>query len=156
MAGYRTSDELDVLLTALRRLARAVDDYRREVIDALDLGYAEYLTITELMIKAPLRAIDIQARTGLAQGSVTALLDRLAQRGLIARHRTPENRRTLSITLTPAGVELGERIRDPLYRTFADLVATGAIGNPALLAADLTHIAQAITQSQSSMPERTH
>jgi DNA-binding MarR family transcriptional regulator len=156
MAGHLTSDELDVLLTSLRGLMRAVDRYRRDLIDVLDLGHAEYLTITELMIRAPLRAIDIQARTGLAQGSVTALLDRLEQRGLIARQRPPENKRTLSITLTPAGLEMGERIREPVYRTFSDLVDGALIGDPTLLAADLNRIAHAITQGQKVLPERTH
>jgi len=156
MAGAGTSEGYDALLAALRRLVRAVDDYRREIIDELDLGLAEFLTITELMLKAPLRAIDVQARTGLAQGSVTALLDRLEQRGLIARDRPPQNKRTLSITLTPAGRELGERIREPVYRTFGELVAGAAIGDPTLLAADLTRIADAITQGQMSLPERTH
>ena len=155
MAAHRSS-ELDVLLTSLRVLMRAVDGYRRDLVDAHDLGHAEYLTITELMIRAPLRAIDIQARTGLAQGSVTALLDRLEQRGLIARQRPPENKRTLSVTLTPAGLELGERIREPVLRMFAELVDGAAIGDPVLLAADLTHIAHAITQGQSTLPERTH
>jgi DNA-binding MarR family transcriptional regulator len=156
MAEHHSSDELEVLLTSLRVLMRAVDGYRRELVDVFDLGHAEYLTITELMIRAPLRAIDIQARTGLAQGSVTALLDRLEQRGLIARQRPPENKRTLSVTLTPAGLELGERIREPVYRVLSDLVDGTTIGDPVLLAADLTHIAHAITQGQRALPERTH
>lgn len=153
MTGMMTSGELDALLAALRRLMRATDDYRHEVIAGFDLGHAEYLTITELLLRSPLRAIDIQARTGLAQGSVTALLDRLELRGIVARDRSPENKRTLAITLTPAGRELGDRIREPLLRMFSDLVDEGGLGDPIRLATDITHIADAVTRCTIACPK---
>lgn len=37
---------------------------------------------------------------------MTRLLDKLEQRGLLARHRPPENRRVVEVRLTPAGLKL--------------------------------------------------
>src|SRR5271154_4482896 len=41
---------------------------------------------------------------------ITRLLDKLAQRGLIERQRPPDNRRTVRIGITPAGLALLEML----------------------------------------------
>jgi DNA-binding MarR family transcriptional regulator len=43
---------------------------------------------------------------------ITRLLDRLDQRGLVARNRPAENRRTVQVTITQGGLELLAELSD--------------------------------------------
>src|SRR5690348_3572214 len=56
---------------------------------------------------------------------ITRLLDRLAERGLIARERPAENRRTVHVGITPAGIalldELADRVRECHLRQLGHL-----------------------------------
>lgn len=49
---------------------------------------------------------EISARMVTRDPDVTRLLDRLEQRGLIARGRAPEDRRVVATRITPAGLEM--------------------------------------------------
>jgi DNA-binding MarR family transcriptional regulator len=53
------------------------------------------------------RAGQIGERTGLTPGSVTALLNRLESRGYLTCMRPDHDRRSLQVSLTPAGRTLG-------------------------------------------------
>lgn len=55
---------------------------------------------------------EISARMVTRDPDVTRLLDRLEQRGLIARGRAPEDRRVVATRITPAGIEILEAL-DP-------------------------------------------
>lgn len=59
----------------------------------------------------------------LPQPSMSRLLDRLAQQGLIQRDPCPKDRRSVNITLTPAGVDLQRRIGRRHVRTIASELA---------------------------------
>jgi DNA-binding MarR family transcriptional regulator len=56
----------------------------------------------------------------LTSGSITTSVDRLADRGLVARHNDPEDRRVRIVSLTPAGRRL---IKTAYARHEADLDA---------------------------------
>ncbi len=56
----------------------------------------------------------IEARLLQRMPDVTRLLDRLEAAGLIARHRPPENQRTVLATLTDKGWDLVEQSHAPL------------------------------------------
>jgi DNA-binding MarR family transcriptional regulator len=50
---------------------------------------------------------------------ITRLLDRLEQRGLVARNRPPENRRVVQISITPAGINLLAELARPVRECHA-------------------------------------
>jgi DNA-binding MarR family transcriptional regulator len=45
---------------------------------------------------------------------ITRMLDKLAERGLIARQRPEDNRRVVEVRITPAGLDLLEKLAAPL------------------------------------------
>jgi DNA-binding MarR family transcriptional regulator len=45
---------------------------------------------------------------------ITRLLDRLEERGLVARERKPGNRRVVEVGITPSGLALLEQLAGPL------------------------------------------
>jgi DNA-binding MarR family transcriptional regulator len=101
-------------LVSVRALWRGIDHYRRAWATRLDLGAAEIVTLAELLQEPQLRTGDLVARTGLAQGSVTALVDRLEKRGLVERIRPVDNRRVVLVDLTTEGRSLAEAVFVPL------------------------------------------
>jgi DNA-binding MarR family transcriptional regulator len=55
---------------------------------------------------APARISELAAAEAVAQPSMTALVGRLEERGLVARTRDPDDRRAVRVVLTHAGEEL--------------------------------------------------
>jgi DNA-binding MarR family transcriptional regulator len=64
----------------------------------------------------PLRTLDLAGRLVSRAPDITRLLDRLEQRGLIARERPADNRRVVRIGITDAGLALLRTLREPLRR----------------------------------------
>ena len=93
--------------------------------------------------RGPLRGVDLGAVTGLTPGSITALVDRLAARGLLERHRPPENKRVVAVALTPWGGHLLGRVHGPIHDMIAELVGCKGI-DPALLHEGLSALAAAL------------
>jgi DNA-binding MarR family transcriptional regulator len=73
--------------------------------DAGLVGNLPLLVLCDLDLTSDRRPTEIQALTGLSSGGVTKLLDRLEDRGLIARSfgTLPEDRRAVVVSITPEG-----------------------------------------------------
>ena len=55
---------------------------------------------------------DIGKTLGMPPASVTALIDRLAARGLVEREASPQDRRVVLVKLTPQGVQMSRQIAE--------------------------------------------
>jgi len=108
------------VLIALRRLIRAAD------LDAKDLARQTGLTTSQLLVLELLEAAGemtvgaIARDVGLAQGTVTNLIDRLVERGLLSRRRARQDRRQVKVGVSPAGRELLAAAPTPLQRRFLE------------------------------------
>ncbi|MET8846063.1 MarR family transcriptional regulator [Amycolatopsis sp. NPDC004625] len=94
---------MERLAEQLRAVIVATDVYRRAMASALGVGVPEAATLGELLHQGPLPPSALVKRLGIASASVTALLDRLERAGLTRRERHPTDRRSVLVTLTPAG-----------------------------------------------------
>jgi DNA-binding MarR family transcriptional regulator len=110
------------MLAALRQLHAAIE--RLEALAAARLGVGRSDARCLALLRAgalPPKAIG--ARLGLTSGSVTALLDRLAQHGYVERRPDPADRRGVIAACTPLGAErlaaLDRLLADPLARLAA-------------------------------------
>ena len=61
--------------------------------------------------EGPLRMSDIANRLVLTRGGTTKVIDRLEEKGLVARRPDPDDRRATVVELTAAGVEMQQRAR---------------------------------------------
>lgn len=98
-------------LDALRRMLAAAEERRR--VAAAQRG----LTITDVMVLTALYASDLGPTqlsdlVGVRTSSMTAALDRMAERGLLSR-RQGDNRRSIRVSLTDAGREMMAGLREP-------------------------------------------
>lgn len=86
-------------LTAVRRL-RGRDTHR-----AGEISHAQYALLFELAEHGELAAGELAAAAELAPATVTAMLDHLAEAGLVVRARSERDRRVVVSRLTDAGRE---------------------------------------------------
>jgi DNA-binding MarR family transcriptional regulator len=89
------------LLLACRDLARAMDRFDEAACVLLGLGRSD-LRALNLLEHGPLGASVLARRLGLTRPAVTALIDRLAGAGYVARVPVPGDRRATGVELQPA------------------------------------------------------
>lgn len=92
---------------------RAVTARYRPLLVDLGLTYPQYLVMLVLWEQARsgrlTRVSDLGARLRLDSGTLTPMLKRLADRGLVIRQRNLDDERVVTVALTKAGHDLRER-----------------------------------------------
>lgn len=80
-------------------------------------------TLATLEREGPHRVTELAAIEGLAQPSMTSLVNGLQRNGLVARHPDPTDRRAWLVTITVAGLDLLHSQRKSRAEEYADLIA---------------------------------
>lgn len=91
---------------AVRELIVAEDSYRRSVAAAMGIAPVEATALEFLLHNGARSPSLIAARTGLSRTSTTALVDRLADVGWVARQPHPRDRRSVLVALTDDGFDV--------------------------------------------------
>lgn len=128
-AGEEDIDNLlaldNQLCFALYAVNRAITGRYRPLLAELDLTYPQYLVML-VMWEADrkgdtLRVSSIGERLRLDSGTLTPLLRRLEQRGLMTRQRSSEDERVVTVALTDAGRSMRERASAVPLRLLSEL-----------------------------------
>ncbi len=91
-------------------LTRAID---RELGErGMDLRVIQVQALRRLHVSGPMSAGELARSLCHDGGAMTRLLDRLEERGYLARHPDPDDRRALRIELSAAGRALSERLAE--------------------------------------------
>lgn len=101
--GLRAGDASHDVLVALRRIIRAVDLQSKRVSKASGLTTPQVLILRAIRELGEVTSGRISDEVSLSQATVTTILDRLEQRGLIERYRSNNDRRIVHGRLTKAG-----------------------------------------------------
>lgn len=88
------------LVSACRRLHAAIDQLDAKAASAAGISRNDLRCLNRLE-HGPLTPKAIGQHLGLTSGSITALLDRLEQRGLIRRSPHPDDRRAVLVYMEP-------------------------------------------------------
>jgi len=102
------------VLNAIRQIIRAAD------LDSRKLAAEHHITSPQLMClltvieKDSATAIDIASRIHISPSTLVGVLDRLEDKGFIARERSQEDRREVLVTATDAGREFTAHTPFPL------------------------------------------
>jgi DNA-binding MarR family transcriptional regulator len=97
---------MDPLADRVRELLVAEESYRRAVAKAMGLAPVEATALEFLLHNGARPPRLIAARTGLSRTSTTALVDRLATAGWVARRPHPRDRRSVLVELTDDGFDV--------------------------------------------------
>jgi DNA-binding MarR family transcriptional regulator len=100
-------------MDALRRVVRALRVSARTAERRFGVSGAQ-LFVLEKLAEAPARAVDeLAERTFTDQSSVSIVLTRLEERGLVVRRQSKEDARRVEIALTPGGRALARKAPEP-------------------------------------------
>lgn len=102
----------DQLCFALYAASRAMTNAYGPILADLGLTYPQYLAMLVLWEKDGARVSEIGDRLQLDSATLTPLLKRLEQAGLIERKRSTEDERVVEIFLTSTGKKLRKRAQD--------------------------------------------
>jgi DNA-binding MarR family transcriptional regulator len=90
------------------RLSKLLDRARRQAFERSELESWEFDVLSALRRAGePYRLSPgaLVQQTLVTSGTMTNRIDRLADRGLVERHRSPDDRRGVQVELTPAGLK---------------------------------------------------
>lgn len=112
------------------------------------ISRAEAGVLTSLL-DGPQRVTELAAAQALAQPTVTQLVDRLVERGLVVRERDPQDGRAVLVSATTAGHEEVERFRAQYRALLRDHLATRSDAEVLALAAATEVLADVIAAVQA-------
>ena len=134
-------DRIDACLIALRRILRATEIYGRELAQAAGLTAVQFRVLQVVAERDDCTAKDISARMGVAQATVTALVDRLVRQGMVVRRKSDTDRRKTHILMTGQGRAALAAAPDALQQRYARRFEALADWEQAMLVASLERVA---------------
>jgi DNA-binding MarR family transcriptional regulator len=123
LADFGTRVYIETVGTALHRAILAGERLRRQGAAEFGLELSDVMVIGHLFREGPLKPSQLSARTGMATGSMTALIDRLEAAHLAARRANPRDRRSHLIDLTDLGYRAAQALFAPLATAAATVIA---------------------------------
>lgn len=126
-ASRTWSDEEDVSLRLWIALARCYSTFYRAVsgkVTGYGLTTPQFGVLEALHHLGPLSLGELAEKLLVTGGNVTYVMDRLEERGLVYRERSPEDRRVVQAKLTPEGKDLIESVFPGHARIVHDLCET--------------------------------
>lgn len=97
------------LCFSLYGAAIAINRAYKPLLDELGLTYPQYLVVAVLTEKDGQTIGEIADRLGLEPSTITPLVKRLEQAGLLARRRNPDDEREVKVSLSKQGREVYAR-----------------------------------------------
>jgi len=85
-------------------------------LDELDLTYTQYIAMMVLWEEKEINVKDLGKKLYLDSGTLTPLLKRLEQKGMVARRRDQKDERILMISITAEGEALKEKAVEIPYK----------------------------------------
>ena len=97
-------------------LAKEIVNHYRPFLDALDITYPQYLVLIVLWKEKEQTVGQLGNQVFLDSGTLTPLLKRMEQKGIIDRRRSIEDERVVKLSLTEKGISLKEKAKDIPYK----------------------------------------
>lgn len=111
----KTRQQLYLELTrAVRENQTANQKLDHAVFKSLGINLTDGRCFDVLDLKGPMSAGDLATAAGLTSGAVTQVIDRLEERGFVARRNDPSDRRRVLVEVTDRGREVASGYYAPL------------------------------------------
>jgi len=97
----------------------------RPILDKLGLTYTQYVTLVALGEDDDQRVSDLGDKLFLESNTLTPILKKLEQLGLVERRRDPADERQVRVNITPAGRKLHRQVEG----SASGLIEATGLGN---------------------------
>jgi len=104
--------ELEQLSDLVIEFYEKLSSWEQAVVRDSAITLPQMHTLEILGQQSPLRMKELAAKMGVTTGTLTVNVDRLEKQGLVARIPHETDRRSILVTLTPAGQELHREHHD--------------------------------------------
>lgn len=108
----------DDVLIAVRKIIRATDIHSRHLARTAGLTTPQLMVLQSIDSLGTVAIARLAEAVSLSQATVTTIIDRLEQRGLVERRRSAADRRVVNACLTAAGAGVLAQAPAPLQETF--------------------------------------
>ena len=111
---------VDAVLTASRSLIAVATQSLGAVAE--DTTLAQYRTLVVLASRGPQRLVDLAGALSVTASTAGRMCDRLVRKQLVRRHRARADRRTVLISITPAGRQVVDQATERRRVVIADIL----------------------------------
>ena len=118
MPSPRAGDLNREVLVALRRIMRAIDIHSRQLMQTYSLSGPQLVILQELANLGEVPIGTLATAVSLSQATVTGIMDRLEQRGLVTRRRDEDDKRRVLVAVTADGKRLLLAAPPPMQESF--------------------------------------
>ncbi len=116
-------DRIKAIVHLLRRLMQAGEHYTKELDKKYQVSAPQLVCLLTLYEHGPLSPSQIAKHIMVNSSTVTGIIDRLEQKGLVQRIRKSRDRRVINIELTEAGKDLSKHAPPPIQQKIVDGIA---------------------------------
>ncbi len=113
-------DPVKEIIYQIRRLIQAGELYTKELNKKYSVTAAQLNCLLALHESGPLPLSHIAKLIMVKSSTVTGIIDRLEQKGLVERVRNSRDRRVITIKLTEAGTRLANNAPPPIQQKIMD------------------------------------
>ncbi len=96
----------------------------RPILQAHGLTEQQWRILRALLEEDALEPRQLCERCLISSPSITGVLLRMEEAGLIVRKRMPHDQRRVNVTLTPQAKKLGKQLAPEIEKTYAEIEAT--------------------------------
>jgi DNA-binding MarR family transcriptional regulator len=111
-------DICDSVLIALRKITQSIDLHSRYLVRQFGLTGPQLVILQELSKLGEISVGDLSRAISLSQATVTGILERLENRGLIIRRRGERDKRRVMVQATEACKTLLDKAPPPIQESF--------------------------------------
>jgi DNA-binding MarR family transcriptional regulator len=140
------------VLDSIRRIVRLLREESRASEESVGLSGAQLFVLQKLDLEQPCSLNELAARTLTHQSSVSVVVSRLVERGLVQRRPAASDGRRLELLLTRRGQQLRDRAPAPTQDRVIDAVASLPAKQQRELALALEHLVHALGIDDRAAP----
>jgi DNA-binding MarR family transcriptional regulator len=118
--GQVHKDKTKSIIYSIRKLIQAGELYSKELSKIHSVSAAQLNCLLALFENGSLPPSQIAKHMLVKSSTVTGVVDRLEQKGLVRRVRNSPDRRIVTIELTEAGIQLAEKAPPPIQQKIID------------------------------------
>lgn len=142
----RAFNVTDMLCFDIYSANQAFGQVYKDLLNPLGITYPQYLVFVSLWAKDRQTVSEIGSNIGLESSTLTPLIKRLEQKGLVVRKRDEGDERKVIVSLTPRGMALEEE---------AQLIPECVARATGLTVTEIAHLQQLLTKTRTTLSSRT-